>query len=255
MPIVITDHTDERIKRFLGLKGIKTDEFIIGEGFRIAEKMNKTIGVQEVLTSHSIYKNHSEYFQNFNAKVFLADDRFICEHVGYKFHQGLFALSKHPGFCCLEHVDGPILILNNLDNAENVGALIRSALGLGFKNILVDKPSCSPFLKRSIRVSMGNVFFANIFRSLDLVDSIVFLQSKGYEVFAAANEKGSLDYRNDIDSNIKKIAIIIGNEGNGIEERVKQSSTGIIRIPVEENVEHLNAAAAGAILMSYFSTY
>lgn len=255
MPEIINDHKDQRIQKFLGLKGINKDTLIIAEGFKIVEKLNNTLGVEEILTSKSIYEEHSEYFKNFTAKVYLADPKFISEHVGYKFHHGVFATTSHPGFCDIDEISGETLILNNLDNAENVGAIIRSATGLGFNNILIDERTVSPFLKRSIRVSMGNVFFAKVFRVSNLVETIPKLKENGFKIYSAANEEGSLDYKRDVNLDSKNFGIIIGNEGHGIDEEVKKVSTGTIKIPVLDTVEHLNAAAAGAILMSRFSPY
>ncbi len=252
MPELITDHTDIRIRKFLGLKGIDKDDYIIGEGYKIVQKMNSILEISELLTSETIFKQNPTFFQDIPGTIYLADNKFISEHVGYKFHQGVFAIASHPGYKSLESISGETLILNNLDNAENVGAIIRSATGLGFKNILMDMRSCSPFLKRSIRVSMGNVFFANLFREESLIDSFEVMKKKGYQILSAANEAGAVDYRSikKVDGNI---AVVIGNEGNGIEENIKKASTGLIKIPVLENVEHINAAAAGAILMSEYS--
>ncbi|MFT6068751.1 MAG: tRNA G18 (ribose-2'-O)-methylase SpoU [Bacteriovoracaceae bacterium] len=252
MPELISDHTDSRIKKFLGLKGIDKDEYIIGEGFKIVEKMNSVLEVTELLTSESIYNENPSFFENISGKIYLAENKFISDHVGYKFHQGVFAIASHPGYRALDTINGETLVLNNLDNAENVGAIIRSATGLGFKNILMDMRSCSPFLKRSIRVSMGNVFFANLFRVKSLIESFELMKKKGYQILSAANEEGAVDYRSIVKKN-SNIAVIIGNEGNGIEENIKKASTGLIKIPVLENVEHINAAAAGAILMSEYS--
>lgn len=252
MPEIISDHSDIRIRKFLGLKGIDKDDYIIGEGYKIVQKMNSILTITELLTSESIYNDNPDYFSGIPGEVYLADDKFISQHVGYKFHQGVFAIANHPGYKSLETIQGETLVLNNLDNAENVGAIIRSATGLGFKNILMDTRSCSPFLKRSIRVSMGNVFFANLFRVDSLTDSFDFMKKKGFEIYSAANESGAVDYR-EIKKKDNNLAIIIGNEGNGIEEDVKKASTGLVKIPVIEDVEHINAAAAGAILMSQFS--
>lgn len=252
MSEIITNHNDPRIKKFLSLKGITKDDYIIGEGFRIVEKMNQTLGLNEVLTSKKVYEENNKLFKRFDCEILFAENEFISEHVGYKFHQGIFATADHPGFKSLENIDNEVLILNNLDNAENVGALIRSAMGLGFKNILVDSQSCSPYLKRAIRVSMGNVFFSNIYKVGNLVDGIKKLIEQGYSVYSAANQEDAINYK-DLKINNRKIGIVIGNEGNGINEDVKSSSTGIVKIPVMEEVEHINAAAAGAVLMSYFS--
>ncbi|MBK23814.1 MAG: hypothetical protein CME70_07405 [Halobacteriovorax sp.] len=252
MSEIITDHNDPRIKQFLGLKGITKDDYIIGEGFRIVDKMNQKLGLNKVLTSPKVLDQNSDFFKKFDCEILFADDDFISEHVGYKFHQGVFAIADHPGFQSLNNIDHEVLILNNLDNAENVGALIRSAMGLGFKNILVDNQSCSPYLKRAIRVSMGNVFFSNTFKVSNLVEGISQLRDQGYSVYSAANQSDAINYK-DLEIKNRKIGIVIGNEGNGIAEEVKASSTGIIKIPVMEEVEHINAAAAGAVLMSYFS--
>lgn len=249
---IIDDHKDPDIQKFLGLKGSNGDQILIGEGFKVVQKLNEVMTLKEVLTSQKTYDENSEFFSKINCKVLLAEDKFISEHVGYKFHQGIFAISDHPGYMDISSIEGRTLIMNNLDNAENVGALIRSATGLGFKNILLDSQSCSPFLKRAIRVSMGNVFYANIFKVDDLPKTILILRDRGFSIYSAANENGSISYK-DLDSKKENIGVIIGNEGHGISDVVKESSTATIRISVEDKVEHLNAAAAGAILMSYFS--
>jgi tRNA G18 (ribose-2'-O)-methylase SpoU len=254
MPELIADHSDIRIRKFLALKGINKDEYVIGEGFKIVQKMNSILKITELLTSEKNYKENLSFFENIPGQIYLAEDKFISEHVGYKFHQGVFAIATHPGYKDLEVIKGETLVLNNLDNAENVGAIIRSATGLGFKNILMDTRSCSPFLKRSIRVSMGNVFFANLFREESLLTSFEILKKKGFQIFSAANEASAVDYRT-ISKTHNNVAIVIGNEGNGIEENIKKASTGLIKIPVLEEVEHINAAAAGAVLMSQFSPY
>lgn len=251
MPELVNCHTDKRIKRFFSLKGISADPYIISEGLKIVQKMHETIGVDEVLTTNSFYQENIDFLNSTNAKIFIGEDDFIKGHIGYNFHRGLFATANHPGYSKLDCIEGNVLILNNLDNAENVGALIRSALGLGFKNILIDQSTCSPYLKRSIRVSMGNVFFAKVFKVDNLALAIEALKTKKYQVLAAANEAGAIDYHNG-PVKTKAIGIIIGNEGHGIEAAVKNVATSIIKIPVASNVEHLNAAAAGAILMAHF---
>lgn len=253
MPEIIKDHNDNRIQKFLGLKGINVDTFVIAEGYKVVEKMNKSLNIEEILTSKEAYEKNPDYFKQFKCNIYLSPESFIKEHVGYKFHQGVFAWAKHPGFKSIENIKGKTLLIDGLDNAENVGALIRSATGLGFKNIVFDSKSASPFLKRGIRVSMGNVFFANLYLVDDLSRGIKDLKAKGFEIYSAANESGAVSYRDIVPKS--DFGVVIGNEGNGISDDVKTASTGIIKIPVNENVEHLNAAAAGAILMSRFSSY
>lgn len=135
-----------------------------------------------------------------------------------------------------------LLILDGIQDPGNMGALMRSAKAFGFDTIVVGNGSCDIYNDKVIRSSQGAIFKLNfIFK--DLVDFIPSLND--YDIYGT-------DVINGIDvKNIKydkKIAIVLGNEGNGISDNVKQLLKKNIYIPMN-NMESLNVSVAGSIIM------
>ena len=135
-----------------------------------------------------------------------------------------------------------LLILDGIQDPGNMGALMRSAKAFGFDTIVVGNGSCDIYNDKVIRSSQGAIFKLNfIFK--DLVDFIPSLND--YDIYGT-------DVINGIDvKNIKydkKIAIVLGNEGNGISDNVKQLLKKNIYIPMD-NMESLNVSVAGSIIM------
>src|SRR5690606_2557266 len=163
-------------------------------------------------------------------------------------HQGVIALAKRPAASTLADLGPHILVLNSLTSPENVGALIRTAAGLGIRDIVFDRETCHPHVRRAARVSMGSVFFMRWHQSDNLVSAINELKARGVAVIGGANDPGSLSIH-DYDWKASGHAILIGSEGHGIFPEVRAVCSKLIYIPMNDRVAHFNAAAAGAIMM------
>lgn len=136
-----------------------------------------------------------------------------------------------------------VLILDNIQDPGNMGTLIRSAEAFGF-NTIVSINSVDFYNEKVLRATMGSVF------RLNLIDTnYSFLENmKDYTIYIA--DMHGYDYRKSIPS--KKIAIVIGNEGNGISDEILKIKHELIKIPMLGSIESLNAGVSGAILMSNF---
>ncbi len=138
-----------------------------------------------------------------------------------------------------------ILILDAIQDPGNLGSLMRSAKAFGFNTIVLGKGSCDIYNDKVIRSSQGAIFKLNFITS-DLVEFIPTL--KDYLVYGTNVRKGISV--SDCKKN-KKIALVLGNEGNGISNEVDNVIENNIYIPLE-NVESLNVTVAGSILMYEF---
>ena len=182
---------------------------------------------------------------NSNANIYVAPLKILEKITGINLHQGILALAEIPTLKKVTDLRPPILIFNAIEKAENVGSLIRNSAAFGFNSIIYDSLSCSPYNRRSARVSMGNLFAAEVARSVNLISDIQELQANRVQVIAAANSNTAIDISK---FNFKKdCAIIIGNEGHGISKEILNASDAIVRIPINPNVAHINASHAGAI--------
>ncbi|MCR3906296.1 MAG: RNA methyltransferase [Tenericutes bacterium] len=134
-----------------------------------------------------------------------------------------------------------ILILDDVQDPDNVGALIRSAAAFGFLHVMVSLKSADFYNEKVIRASKGAIFDVYLERR-PLNEAINALKDKGYQIVCAdAHEKKASNKKN-------RIALILGNEGHGISQEIKELADATIQIPTQ-NVESLNVSVAGGILM------
>jgi tRNA G18 (ribose-2'-O)-methylase SpoU len=245
---------DPLIKDFISLKSstlFKEDLILIESHKVILKAISSQVKILKILTSISLYQENISLFSDVEHIYCLPDD-VINKVVGQSFHGGIMAICQRPAINNFIK-DEPILVLNGVTSPENVGAMIRSAVGFNVKNILIDHKSCHPHVKRAIRVSMGNVFFCCIEKTSDLKKRLVELRNDGYDILSFANLEGS-ESLNTFQFK-KKSCLIIGSEGHGIEESIFKISDHIIKIDMNNEVQHFNAACATSIFLYAFNNH
>ena len=143
-----------------------------------------------------------------------------------------------------EYIGGKFLILDCLQNPDNFGAIMRTALACGFKQIFTIN-SVDEFNPKTIRASMGNQFKLDIIRiGYDEIKSLF----KDARIFTMDMNGNNLF---NIKSFDKNTGFVIGNEGNGISSEIRDIVKDCIAIPMQNNVESLNASVSASVLMYY----
>jgi len=185
---------------------------------------------------------------------------------GFPFHRGMLALARRPD--CSRRPDiaalftpepivplaaqSPrILVLPSITDPGNLGTLLRSALAFAYDGVWIGKESCDPFNRKALRASMGASLALDLREAEpdDLADLVRVADAKGMSVpaLAAALEEGAAD-----SGELRGIgahALVLGNEFSGISEVWRKVCTQAVRIPVSPDVDSLNVAIAGSILM------
>ena len=157
----------------------------------------------------------------------------------------LFSLKKY-NFFLREN----LLFLDNLQDPGNLGTLIRSAVAFGVKNVILSPGSVYPFSPKVIRSSAGNIF--KIFVNRGDVD-FNYLKKEGYFIYGTLLDKKSKKLSK-LDKVNTPYVLVLGNEGRGISEKYLPFIDENIFIEQEKNVESLNVAVSGAIIMHRFFT-
>lgn len=140
------------------------------------------------------------------------------------------------------------LILDDLQDPGNIGTLIRSALAFGIDQVILSKNCVDLYNDKLLRAMQGANFHISCIYG-DLSEIIAKLQANGVVVVGSALENGQ-----DISSieKTEKMAFIVGNEGNGMNQEILDKCDCIGYIPIQ-TIESLNVAIAGSILMYHFS--
>jgi len=143
-----------------------------------------------------------------------------------------------------------LVMISGLQDPVNVGAVVRTAAALGYEGVLTDAACADPFSPRALRASMGASLTLIPLRCDDLAAVADSLRRAGHLVVAGSASPGGLDAA--ALAQTDRMTVVIGSEGNGIAPDLLQRCDEVVRIPITNKVESLNAAAAAAILMWQF---
>lgn len=173
----------------------------------------------------------------------------LAAHIGFKPHSPVFAVVPIPERTeARVDVGEPRLFLNSIVDNANVGAIIRTAVALGFREIMVDSATSSPFMRRAVRTSMGMVFHATISYVADTEGFLERCMAAGKTVCMIEQTQQAIPL-----SSLTEVpeVIVVGTEGRGISKQVLRHSSLHCAIPMHMEGCSLNVAAATAIVLSH----
>jgi TrmH family RNA methyltransferase len=182
-------------------------------------------------------------------KAYTTDDSLDGEEVSFEVMKKICDTAtpvSQIGLCSLlnkNEICDRVLILDGLQDPGNVGTLLRSAASFGFNTVFFSDNTCDFYNDKVIRSSQGSIFKLNLIKG----DKIEFIQKlqKTHTVFNT-NVRNGVDVRNANLNN--KIALILGNEGNGVSDEINELELPNLFIKMD-NMESLNVGVAGSILM------
>lgn len=140
---------------------------------------------------------------------------------------------------------GNVLLLDDIQDPGNLGTIIRSCVAFNFQTLILSSKTVDLYNEKVIRASEGMLFKLNVIRT-DLITIIPKLKEMGYNIIGTDVIKG-IKVNN---CQNEKLAIIIGNEGQGMQKSLKEKCDTLIKIPMSKECESLNAAVAASIIMS-----
>ena len=185
--------------------------------------------------------------------VFTAERKLLEQLTGFSMYQGVLAVGRVPKAINFDELISkaarPLLFLavEGLSSAENLGGLVRSCAAFGATALIVGETCCSPWLRRSVRSSMGTIFKLPIIETTELRRTLEGAKEVGLRIVAAhphTEEKvlSKADFRGDS-------LIVLGSEGTGISESVLGLSDEQVAIPMQNGIDSLNVGTAGAVFL------
>lgn len=228
----ITSIHNDNVKYWVSLKNkkIRDEErkFIV-EGDHLIEEARKNNLIEYII---SCVDENADFYVTKEIMEKISDQKSISYNA---------AVVK---FIPEDSVNGNVIILDNLQDPGNLGTIIRSSVAFNIDTIIISDTSVDLYNPKVVRSTEGMIFNLNIIRR-NLEEIIPVLKNLGYKIVGTDVNEG-IDVRNISKENV---AIIIGNEGNGMSENVKEMCDEFINIKINKSCESLNAGVAASIIM------
>ena len=186
--------------------------------------------------------------------VYVAGKTLLEEIVGYKLHQGIMAIGRVP-----DQIDPFVsgkrsgdrhlfVALDGVANSENMGVIVRNCAAFGVDALIVGETSCDPYLRRSVRNSMGTIFNLPVVKCENLVASLESMRrDHGVRIVAANPRDGAVDVGSAALSG--DLCIVFGSEGDGISSQVLAACETIVRIPMYRDVDSINVGSSVGVIL------
>jgi len=180
--------------------------------------------------------------------VYTAEEPLFRTIIGYHLHQCVMAVGEVAPDADLGALARPRLLvaLDGLRQAENVGIIVRNAAAFGAAGLLAAPTGCSPWMRRAVRNSMGNIFELPVAHPASLPAALGALRAGGARVVAAHLDGGrpidGVDLRGDC-------CLVFGNEDGGVSQEVLAECDDVAAIPMQRGTDSLNVANAAAVFL------
>jgi tRNA G18 (ribose-2'-O)-methylase SpoU len=182
--------------------------------------------------------------------VYFAQRGVIEAMTGFHLHRGALASMQRPLLVAPEVLlqnASRVVVLEDIVDHSNVGAVFRSAAALGVDAVLITPRCADPLYRRAVRVSMGTVFQVPWTRIDTWPGGLRVLQDNGFTVAAFALGDGAISLDDLVADQPDRLAMIFGPEGDGLSRRAIRGADLVVRIPMAGGVDSLNMAAASAV--------
>ena len=230
--MTISSVNNEKVKYWASLKLKKNrdkDKYFLVEGNHLIKEA-KEKGL--VISTISISDNNADFLVTKEIMKKISDQKSISDNA---------AIVR---YIPEQEIKGNVLILDDIQDPGNLGTLIRSSIAFGFSNIIMSEGSVDLYNPKVIRATEGMIFNVNVIRT-NILKYIPRLKENGYKILVS-DVIGGKDIKNEICNNI---ALVLGNEGRGVHENIKDLGDEVINIKMNDACESLNVGVAGSILM------
>jgi tRNA G18 (ribose-2'-O)-methylase SpoU len=257
-PDEVLDPADPRVADYVGLTdGVRRMRHEPAAGFWIAEGEKVVLRAlaagyppRSVLVSPQRLADLDPAVRGAGCPVHVASYDVLQAVTGFHVHRGVLASFGRvpvPSADDVLRTARRVVVLEEVTNHTNLGAVFRSAAGLGMDAVLLGPRSADPLYRRSVRVSMGQVF-AVPYAYLDRwPEGLGDLRAAGFRVLALTPHPAATRLEDVRLDDGDRAALVLGAEGPGLTEEAMAASDERVRIPMAAGVDSLNVGAAAAV--------
>lgn len=249
---MLTSTSNPQVKRLLQLQKkskVRNEEKVfVVEGLRMFAEVPKE-RVEKVYISESLYNRKKLELNLHDFPYEILSDSVFSHVSDTKTPQGILCIVKQKSYSVEEllNVENPhFMVLDNLQDPGNLGTIVRTAEGAGVDAVFMSKDTVDIYNPKTIRSTMGSIYRMPILYVEDIVELLEEFRKRDIKSYAA-HLQGEHAY--DQENYVGGTAILIGNEGNGLRDEVSNQADIWVQIPMQGQVESLNAAIAASIMM------
>lgn len=259
--IQILDPADDRIHAFTGLTDVAmravrepAEGIFVAEGVTVVRRALAAgyRPIAALATAKWLRLLETEGILEAQVPRYEADDQVLRSITGYTVHRGVLVLmARFPDPSVASLVAGArrLVLLEDLKEHTNVGAIIRCCAAFGVDAVITSPTCADPLYRRAVKVSMGTVFQVPWTRAPHWQECLDEVQSAGFELAALTPAPGASDLRAWAQHLPPKVALVFGTEGPGLTDGTLQRCRHRVRIPMSGGVDSLNVAAAAAVAL------
>ncbi|MDF2952942.1 MAG: tRNA G18-methylase SpoU [Thermodesulfobacterium sp.] len=207
---------------------------ILGEGFTKFEKG----------------KEFLNFLNKRNFPHYIFSSSLIKEISSTETPQGIMAVIKQPEYqdisSFLKKEPNIVILLEEIQEPNNVGAIIRVALAAGASAVFYTKGTADPYSLKSVRASAVAILHLPVVRIEETKKAITLLKEKRFQIIATVPKGGENLFKAEFNP---KLAVILGNEARGVSKKAKTLSDKLITIPMSKKAQSLNVAVSAGIIL------
>lgn len=253
----LDDPSDPRLADYVHLRDVQLRQKLeaehgvfLAEGEKVVRRAVESGHVPaSFLMSERWLSGLSDVLDSCDAPCFVLSDDAIEQITGFHVHRGALAALERPAPTSVSDVLAGarrVVVMEDLADHANVGAIFRSAAALGFDAVLLSPRCADPLYRRAIKVSMGAVFRMPHARIEDWYDAPDVLREAGFTTCALTIGEGAVPIDR-LPTDLDRLALVVGSEGHGLSPRWEEGADLRVTIPMVAEIDSLNAAASVAV--------
>jgi tRNA G18 (ribose-2'-O)-methylase SpoU len=223
---------------------IAEGEMVIRRALRAGYPMRSALMTQRWVSSVA------DLVADIDVPLYVGSEELLESVTGFHVHRGaLAAMGRLPLRSVADVLpqSSRLVVLEEVNSHTNLGAIFRSAAGLGMDAVLLSPTCADPLYRRSVRVSMGEVFSIPYARIESWPSGVTELREAGFRVLALTPDPRAKSIDDIEVRDGEKLALLLGAEGPGLSKNALEAATSEVRIPMGNGVDSLNVAAAAAV--------
>ncbi len=255
--VEVTDPADERLADYRDLRDVQLRSHLeaehglfLAEGEKVVRRaVEGGYAPRSFVMAARWLDGLSDVLDASDARCYVVTEALAEQVTGFHVHRGALAsLHRQPLPSVTDVLAGArtVLVLEDIVDHTNVGAVFRSGAALGVDAVLLAPRCADPLYRRAVKVAMGAVFSVPWTRIEDWHDAMPMLDAAGFTTVALTLADDALPIEEAV-AGVHRLALVLGSEGHGISPRWATSASRRATIAMDHGIDSLNVAAASAV--------